>query len=97
MSIIEIITLILTVASYGVGFLLPYIIRLITVKLKNDDEKVIITYMICFVAAMVVDYKALQHGDFVSLATWFAGINLQSQAMFKLYLQPKWNSQQTGE
>lgn len=88
---------VLTICSYFAGFLLPYIIRILTKNLADDDEKMVMTFLICFVAAMLIDYKDLNSGNLPSIVLWFSGIFTESQAMFKLYLKPKWTNQVTTQ
>lgn len=76
--------------SLIVGFLLPYVIRILNKDIQDDNERLVITYLVCFVAAMIIDYKSLSSGDLLSLIKWFAIVNAEAQASFKLYFSPKW-------
>jgi len=82
----------LSAVSLVVGFLLPHLIRQLTKDLKADDEKVIVTYVVCFFAAMLIGYKDLYSGDIQGIIGWFTLVSTQAQLSFKLYYQKKWTN-----
>ena len=88
---------VLTMASYMVGFLLPRIIKMLTKDLEGDDEKVVVTYLICFVAAMIIDYKSLNSGDLINIGMWFAFISTQAHLSFKLFYSPIWKKDEVSQ
>lgn len=89
-TIIVVVMGLLTIASYLVGFLLPRIIKIATQNIAGDDERVVITYIVCFLAAMLIDWKSLNAGDVQHVGQWFAFIATQAHVSYKLYFKPKW-------
>lgn len=95
--------IVLSASSSVVGFLLPYVIRVVNKDIVNDDERAIASYFVCFLATMLIDWKSFVNGDIAHIALWFSVVSTEAQAAFKLYYKPKWDSQklpdvaETGE
>jgi len=96
-TIVGYVLILLTMFSYMVGFLLPYIIRIVNKDIVNDDERLIMTYLICFIASMLLDFKSFESGDIVNLGMWFLLVSQEAQSSFKLYFKPKWESQAVAD
>lgn len=91
-TVLTLALVLLTMFSYMAGFLLPYIIRIINKDVINDDERVVMTYLVCFFVAMLLDWKSFESGNLTHIGLWFLLVSQEAQSSFKLYFKPKWDS-----
>lgn len=90
-----IVLLIVANAQYLVGFILPPLVEYLNKDVPSDSVRFIITCVVCFLAALLIDWNQVQSGvgnrvGDSQLAFTALLLFGESQTIFKLYFQQSW-------
>lgn len=84
--------LLITNAPHVVGFVMPYAVRYISRDIKKERERQMLSFLVCFFAALLLHWKELAYGEPVLFAAYIGLIFTESNMMFKLYFSPRWKT-----
>jgi hypothetical protein len=77
----------LQTAPYIVGFFMPLFVELINKDVPGDKERFVVSALVCFVTACLIDWNKFSSGDVTSVLTWWGIVFSESYTIFKLYFQ----------
>lgn len=70
-----------------VGVIMPPIVEVLAKDIKNESERLIFTFILCFLVAGILQWKTLSGTTPEEVFLWMGLVFMESQAVFKLYFK----------
>lgn len=79
------------------GVILPPLVDILNRDVPDEKEKLIVTVLVCTVAAFFTKYNSLAYGDPAAFMSSLGIIFMESQIVFKLYFKNSYVRQKIQE
>jgi hypothetical protein len=70
-----------------IGIIIPPLVEVINKDVKSQNERFLVTVVVCFLAAVFLKWNDIVYGSFADVLTSFGIVFTESQVVYKLYFR----------